>query len=184
MESKECTKCHTEKPLTDFFRERRQKDGRESRCKACAAVCWRLWKERNEDKRKEWQRNYNIRRKQNLKIWGRNYYMKNKERIKKRTREYQIKNKDKCVLFTVRRNAMAKGLRADLTVEQWNIIKAVFRNKCAYCGKRTKRLEREHIIPISKGGCFTLRNIVPSCRSCNAKKHANLPEIPVKMLLF
>jgi len=41
--------------------------------------------------------------------------------------------------------------------------------KCARCGSR-ERLEYDHIIPISKGGSNTARNIELLCESCNRSK--------------
>ena len=41
--------------------------------------------------------------------------------------------------------------------------------KCARCGSR-ERLEYDHIIPVSKGGANTARNIELLCESCNRAK--------------
>lgn len=41
--------------------------------------------------------------------------------------------------------------------------------KCSKCGSR-KNLEYDHIIPISKGGSNTVRNIELLCEECNRKK--------------
>jgi 5-methylcytosine-specific restriction endonuclease McrA len=41
--------------------------------------------------------------------------------------------------------------------------------KCARCGSREK-LEYDHIVPISKGGSNTLRNIELLCEECNRAK--------------
>lgn len=41
--------------------------------------------------------------------------------------------------------------------------------KCARCGRR-ERLEYDHIVPVSKGGSNTGRNIELLCEQCNRKK--------------
>lgn len=41
---------------------------------------------------------------------------------------------------------------------------------CQYCGKHTRELTLDHIIPRSRGGLGTWENLVACCRSCNGKK--------------
>ena len=52
------------------------------------------------------------------------------------------------------------------------------RNICAYCGDQfhTSALEREHSVPLSRGGRDVWMNVVASCRPCNQGKGARLPE--------
>lgn len=45
--------------------------------------------------------------------------------------------------------------------------------KCAKCGSR-EYLEYDHIVPISKGGSNTARNIELLCEKCNRSKGANI----------
>lgn len=47
---------------------------------------------------------------------------------------------------------------------------------CAYCGCITDKPEQEHFIPIALGGETKPGNIVPACRSCNARKHDKHPK--------
>lgn len=45
--------------------------------------------------------------------------------------------------------------------------------KCAQCGSREK-IEYDHIVPVSKGGSNTARNIELLCEKCNRQKSANI----------
>src|SRR5262245_46265433 len=72
----------------------------------------------------------------------------------------------------------------DLTTEQWQEILAVYGRRCAYCGRKVKNLEQDHILALARGGSHTASNVVPACRSCNAKKHDGPPPAPVQPLLL
>ena len=41
---------------------------------------------------------------------------------------------------------------------------------CQYCGKRSRDLTLDHVIPRSRGGQSTWENLVASCKVCNGKK--------------
>ncbi|MEA2409867.1 MAG: hypothetical protein QOC77_428 [Thermoleophilaceae bacterium] len=47
------------------------------------------------------------------------------------------------------------------------------RGKCVECGSRG-RLEFDHIIPVSRGGANTVRNIELRCEPCNRRKGARV----------
>jgi 5-methylcytosine-specific restriction endonuclease McrA len=57
----------------------------------------------------------------------------------------------------------------DLTPEQWGLLQEGW-GGCAYCGSPSGDLQRDCVLPISRGGRYTLDNVVPACRSCNASK--------------
>ena len=57
----------------------------------------------------------------------------------------------------------------DLSAEEWEALKAAW-NGCAYCGETDGPLQRDCIMAISRGGRYTVDNVVPACASCNASK--------------
>lgn len=57
----------------------------------------------------------------------------------------------------------------DLTDLQWAALKDAWAG-CAYCGVTDTPLQRDCVLPISRGGRYTLDNVVPACRSCNTSK--------------
>jgi HNH endonuclease len=60
-------------------------------------------------------------------------------------------------------------LEHDLSAEQWAAVKEAW-GGCAYCGAIGVPLQRDCVLAISRGGRYTLDNVAPACRSCNASK--------------
>jgi 5-methylcytosine-specific restriction endonuclease McrA len=57
----------------------------------------------------------------------------------------------------------------DLTTEQWTALQEAW-GGCAYCAAVDRQLQRDCVQALSRGGRYTLDNIVPACASCNASK--------------
>ena len=57
----------------------------------------------------------------------------------------------------------------DLTDEQWSALRLAW-GGCAYCGATPRTLHRDCVLALSRGGRYTLDNIVPACASCNTSK--------------
>jgi 5-methylcytosine-specific restriction endonuclease McrA len=57
----------------------------------------------------------------------------------------------------------------DLTPDQWAALVGLW-GCCAYCGATGVALQKDCMLPISRGGRYTVSNVVPACGSCNASK--------------
>jgi len=57
----------------------------------------------------------------------------------------------------------------DLSPSQWTALQAAW-GGCAYCGATGGPVQKDCVLPISRGGRYTLLNVVPACASCNASK--------------
>lgn len=122
----------------------------------------------------EQRKTYIENNKEKIKKTQKRYYEENKEAIFERNKKWNERNKDKIRMIDARkrhkRQAIEKTLPADFSEKQWNECKLYFNNKCSYCGKNST-LQQEHFIPVSKGGEYTLNNIIPACQSCNSSKN-------------
>lgn len=63
---------------------------------------------------------------------------------------------------------MAQQLH-DFTADQWSALIEAW-GGCAYCREPGSSYTRDCMLPISRGGRYTLTNVVPACASCNASK--------------
>lgn len=71
--------------------------------------------------------------------------------------------------YARRRKRRMDQVEHDLAPAQWEALKQAW-GGCAYCGVADKPLQRDCVLPISRGGRYTLDNIAPACGSCNASK--------------
>jgi 5-methylcytosine-specific restriction endonuclease McrA len=72
--------------------------------------------------------------------------------------------------YARRRRRRLSAQVQDLTVEQWALIQRLWDDRCAYCGDPSGPLQRDCVLPISRGGRYCATNVVPACASCNASK--------------
>lgn len=104
---------------------------------------------------------------------NRAYTQNNPDKIREIKRRYRDANRDRIRNSNNRRKAMHRNAPVnDLTAEQWTEIKAAYRQRCAYCGKKPKKLTMDHVQPLARGGSHTVSNIVPACGPCNSSKNA------------
>ena len=68
-----------------------------------------------------------------------------------------------------RRQRRVAAVVNDLTPEQWAAIQTAWEG-CAYCGATGGALQRDCVMAISRGGRYTIDNVVPACAACNASK--------------
>ena len=114
----------------------------------------------------------------------RQYRAANAERIRERYRQWRAANHEWRRERNQRRKSRKRALPATLTLTEWRAILAAFGHKCAYCGASRKKLTQDHVHPLSKGGAYTVQNIVPACGRCNSAKGNRPPPKPVQTLLL
>lgn len=181
MGTKTCIKCREQKPqTTDFFsKDKSREDGFCVWCKEC---------------KREHERNYRQTKKEVHQKRDRKYYENNKERRSESNRKYRNENKlyfseyrkmhkekSPDYMRQIKQLSMARKIGANhtYTIEEWEKAKQYFNYSCAYCGMTEEEhlerygeiLHQDHFIPVSNGGEYVVNNIIPACRSCNAKKH-------------
>jgi 5-methylcytosine-specific restriction endonuclease McrA len=72
--------------------------------------------------------------------------------------------------YAKRRQRRLARVDNDLTPVQWDALREAW-SGCAYCQTAGLPLQRDCVQPVSRGGRYTLENVVPACASCNASKH-------------
>lgn len=60
-----------------------------------------------------------------------------------------------------------------VTLRDWRQLIDRYDGLCAYCHERPAT-DQDHIIPVSRGGRYSIGNLLPACRSCNSSKGSKL----------
>jgi len=161
---KKCCRCKEEKSLTEFCKDRSQKDGLSTRCKKCRLELNEVWKSKNKDKESDRKKRYRDKNKDRYSEWIDEWNKANPHKRK----EYDAKYEK----MTRKRAYEYKG------------------GKCEDCGaipfESSLRFEFHHIDPSTKGshwGGIKRRNweiqkeeldkCVLLCKPCHMKRHTD-----------
>lgn len=122
--------------------------------------------------RAEKWRNNNLEKSRSM---AREYAANNREAAVVRAVQWQKDNPEKVAVRTATRRSREKGAGGSFSRTDWLARLQEFDRHCAYCLRRKHRLDVEHVIPLATGGSNSIDNIVPACKSCNARKGARGP---------
>jgi 5-methylcytosine-specific restriction endonuclease McrA len=88
------------------------------------------------------------------------------KRAKAELRRFQMRRTHSHV-----RRARELQAHGEHSTREWELKLQEFKGCCAYCGAEGD-MQRDHFVPISRGGSNYIDNIVPACGQCNASKGA------------
>jgi 5-methylcytosine-specific restriction endonuclease McrA len=190
-----CKTCNLEKDIIEFHMDKYAKDGLCQRCKECMKTYYaeninkisersKKYNDANKEHKSKYDKQYRIKNIEKRKAYEKMYRATNKDKLKKQIKTWQLKNAERCNMRSKKwaskhpektrinwqqRMARKNRLPSSLTIAQWEEIKTIFSNKCAYCGG-CGELQQDHFVPLVKGGEYSHNNIIPSCKRCNASK--------------
>jgi 5-methylcytosine-specific restriction endonuclease McrA len=137
----------------------------------------RYYRKHGVEKSRERHRKWRAANPENVREFSRRSYWLNREKRLAAKRDYQpIRNKRERgseihKLMDLNEKHLRRAAGPGITAEQWNEIKSLFGNRCAYCGK-SAALTMDHVVPVTKGGEHGPTNIIPACLPCNSSKGA------------
>ena len=200
--TKRCSKCGEAKPLSDFYKERKNKDGLARLCRCCSSEKNKAFREKNretilakkavyrlsnKDKLKAVFKEYN----DNNKEKRATYVAENKDKIRKYQAIYRAKNKDKVKEWRItydaanlekksarerNRRARKRNAEGSHTAADIRQMLLLQKNKCAVCHTSiAKGYHVDHVIPLAMNGGNGKDNLQLLCPHCNLSKNAQHP---------
>ena len=193
LETKFCTACKTEKPVSDFYVRRTTWSNTiyQHMCKPCRSTYSKQQHMKNPEKRKERNREYLKENREKVYAINSRWLSKNKDKVAKHHSKWRKEvYKPREVELRIARHAAKYGSVGFHTSKDFEKLLRRYNGKCAYCGENDAT-DRDHVIPLSKGGSNYIGNILPACRICNSSKKErllshwrNLPNTRLKRWCF
>lgn len=139
----------------------------EARAKSREAAA--RWRANNLEKSRERCRGWHAANASLVRAYKQKWSRENRERMNERAREWRAKNPESKLETQRRRRAVASGAVSTLTRAEWAGRLEEYGGMCAHCVV-CPATEMDHVVPLARGGDHELENVVPACRSCNARK--------------
>lgn len=115
---KKCSKCGCEKPLSDFYVGKQNKDGYCGQCKACKQAANKAWEKANPEKMRTYKFKWEVANKDKVAAKTRRWYEANKDRKIARDLERDRRNKRQAIERKARWLAANKE-KADQAHKEW-----------------------------------------------------------------
>lgn len=181
MATKVCKVCQAEKDLeSEFYTDKRNKDGRQGTCKPCVVKLSKEWREAHREKSNATKRMaYRRNPQRDIDRFAR-WRARNKERMQalrdRWVRENPEKHAESHRASQAKRRARKRGHEGKPFSS--SDIAELFElqgGRCNYCALvLLPGYHADHIKPLSRGGGNGRDNICLACPSCNRSKHDKL----------
>ena len=169
MTTKICTKCNTEKELTEFGNLSTTKDGKQFRCKECRNLSARESTQRADSNHKEvLKKSYQKHKEKRIKEKA-EYRESNRKLLADKQKEYYRENKEECIEYQKKYRAYNKERIRDY----WKMYRATEQ------GKTVKRNSNHKRRTLTKNGDVTVQQLkelyltAKNCYWCNTKLNKN-----------
>lgn len=150
-DTKWCRGCEENKPLAEFHRNSRNRDGRETRCKGC---------------KKAWRDAYYVENGPALRVRRKELYWRDPQVVRDRHRDYYNAHPHYRWEANYRARCKEYGVTPVVVSFTREQLVAAYGDACYHCGGAFEDLD--HLDAVIDGGHHTLEKCRPSCHRCNA----------------
>jgi len=164
--------CLESKPLAEFIKDSRNKDGHGSWCRSCKTKKNTEWSKANPGVRAKYSQRWRQANPGKAAESKRAYRSdpENKSAELEQKRIWSRKNKEKARLYAANRRARKRNSDKAMVTE--SDFAQLYSKPCIYCGNKSEQID--HVVPLARGGRHAIGNLAPACTSCNQSKGSKL----------
>lgn len=189
---KTCRKCGVDKPVSDFNKRERNRDGLDTRCRECgriASAAWRVanperasaavaaWHAAHPESNRAASARYRARNPEKRKAIKAKWEASNPEKMKAARANWRASNPEALRIHSQNRRARSRASAGRLSKGLADRLFTLQRGKCA-CGCKQPLGDDYHLdhrMPLALGGTNTDDNMQLLTATCNMQKNAKHP---------
>jgi 5-methylcytosine-specific restriction endonuclease McrA len=117
----------------------------------------------------------------------RDYYERNRQEVISRSKKWAEDHAGKVKIAKAnnrrKRRAAKNGDNGHFTAEEFYALCSVYGYACLCCGATDRKLEADHVVPLTRGGSDGIENIQSLCGECNRRKFTAIIDYRPKVAL-
>lgn len=172
---KTCRDCGIKKPLSDFYTQRRCKQGVRPECKVCSLAKQSESYRLNPQRRNDYLVRYRAENVEKSRGWQRAYYHRHRDEIRRKAKQWERNWRLANPLRRRANEAKRRAVKLATATGKVDYTMIIRKNgmRCHICKEQIEIdvLEFDHVIPLSKGGAHIQSNIMPAHQNCNRRKY-------------
>ena len=166
--TKRCSKCDQDLSLDSFGQNKRAPDGKRNHCKPCYNAYMAKYYKENPEPVKARTARYFAANREELNWKRKEFRQRHLERENASVKLWAQLNPDKVRAAKSKNRAKRKlAVRYQVTATE---VRKMLSAKCFYCEANDAN-QLDHVVPLSRGGCHSVGNLVGACAPCNLQKN-------------
>lgn len=177
---KTCSKCGETKPLSDFNRHKKHRDGHTTICRSCTAAYRQLPEVKARGRVTRMESYYRNREREAG--YNRSWRESHPAERSAATKRWVERNPEKARQLWAKNKARRRGADVAERIDRRYVYERDG-GRCHICGRAVPRddFHIDHLIPLARGGSHTLDNVALAHPRCNRERAAG--RLPAQLLL-
>jgi 5-methylcytosine-specific restriction endonuclease McrA len=134
----------------------------------------RKYQEEHKEQISEYKKSWTANNSQRVASLKRDYYERNREKVISRSKKWGEVHAEKVKIAKAnnrrKRRTAKNGNSGHFTAEEFDALCSVYGYACLCCGATDRKLEADHVVPLTRGGSDGIGNIQPLCGEYNRRK--------------
>lgn len=171
-----CSRCHIEKDIEEFGKDKNRKDGHYCFCKLCTKEIATIYRLKYPNKVKAYNDKYRLENLEQVKTYKAKYRLEHFVQTRTASARWRKKHPEQVRLIEAA-SGHKRRAAGSISSTDFKKIEEFSNGICLYCLEPIEVGHHDHVVPIDSGGRSEVGNYAWVCAKCNLNKHTKDLEV-------